>query len=292
MTGDYIFTTAPPPAISLTITSPLAGETVLGQEIRVQGTVVNRRGLETGVTVNGASATISGESYFANNIVLGDGENILTVKAVDAEGNTAEESVSVDAIVSSPCVRLMANIESGVSTLEVYLRLDGTFSFEDSSMTVSGPGPVELLSATVDEYVVRMTDEGIYYFTAEAADDEGTLHDDTVAVIVLNREQLDALLKSKWEGMKEALMAQDIPSATHDILRESQSLYNAIYSALIDQLPQLIQGMQDIQLIYAQGGTAKYRLRKNEFYGTGMEMLTYYIYFVIDRDGLWKIYRY
>lgn len=38
--------------------------------------------------------------------------------------------------------------------------------------------------------------------------------------------------------------------------------------------------------------SAKYRIRKDEFYGGAMESITYYIYFTLDDDGLWKIYRF
>ena len=50
--------------------------------------------------------------------------------------------------------------------------------------------------------------------------------------------------------------------------------------------------MQDIQLLYSKNNTSKYRIRKNELYGGQMLIITYYIYFAIDWDGVWRIYRF
>jgi hypothetical protein len=61
----------------------------------------------------------------------------------------------------------------------------------------------------------------------------------------------------------------------------------------LDQFfPQIVEDMQDIELIYIEGSVAKYRIRKNELYGGEMLTITYYLYFIIDEDGLWKIHRY
>jgi hypothetical protein len=43
--------------------------------------------------------------------------------------------------------------------------------------------------------------------------------------------------------------------------------------------------MQNIRMIYLIDGVAKYRIRRMEEAGE----ITYYIYFVQDENGLWKI---
>jgi len=50
--------------------------------------------------------------------------------------------------------------------------------------------------------------------------------------------------------------------------------------------------MQQIELIYVEETAAKYRIRKSEYWGGQLYELTYYIYFEVDGDGIWKIYRY
>jgi len=43
--------------------------------------------------------------------------------------------------------------------------------------------------------------------------------------------------------------------------------------------------MQEIGLVYIKDGMAKYRIRRQEDAGE----ITYYIYFQLDKDGLWEI---
>ena len=118
------------------------------------------------------------------------------------------------------------------------------------------------------------------------------VYQDTIAIIVLNKQQLDNLLKGKWEGMNSALTNQDIEKASTYYSEETKQIYNDLFNALYAYLPQIAQEMQGIQLIYLKNNTAKYRMRQNELYGGQNITLTYYIYFVIDKDGVWKIYRY
>ena len=131
--------------------------------------------------------------------------------------------------------------------------------------------------------------EYIYYPTITVTDDQGSTYTDTIAIVVLNQAEIDALLISKWEAMKAALAVQDVEGAVNYYTEESQGLYNEMFTALYDQLPQSVQDMQDIQLIYSEGNMAKYRIRKNELYGGETLEITYYIYFAVDIDGIWKI---
>ncbi len=123
-------------------------------------------------------------------------------------------------------------------------------------------------------------------------DDQANTYADTIAIVVLNATDLDALLKAKWFAMKNYMANQDIAHALNYYTEETKQIYNDIYTALYNQLPQTAHEMNDIQLIYAKNNTAKYRLRESELYGGNIETITYYIYFVIDTDGVWKIYRY
>jgi hypothetical protein len=137
-----------------------------------------------------------------------------------------------------------------------------------------------------------MTAEGVYLFTAQAIGSNGNVYQDTIAVTVMNRTELDNMLKGKWQGMNTALSNQDIDKASTYYSEETKQIYNDLFNALFAQLPQISQEMQEIQLIYLKNNTAKYRMRQNELYGGQTITLTYYIYFVLDKDGVWKIYRY
>ena len=112
-----------------------------------------------------------------------------------------------------------------------------------------------------------MSPKRIYYFTAEAADSENDTHSDTVAVLVLDEEEVDLLLKAKWNGMKTGLANQDAQPAVSFFTIETQSLYSDIFTQIFDRLPQISRDMQEIELIYVENKIAKYRIRKNEVWG-------------------------
>lgn len=93
------------------------------------------------------------------------------------------------------------------------------------------------------------------------------------------------MLRAKGEGMKRALMEKDIQKAVDYFTDWTKERYANIFEILKEYLPQIVQEMQDIKMIYIQGDVAKYRIRRMETAGE----ITYYIYFVKDKDGLWKI---
>ena len=68
-----------------------------------------------------------------------------------------------------------------------------------------GKGIIGYSGATFDNVTYTYTTEGIYYPTITVTDDKGNTYSDSIAVTVLNKSQIDALLRSKWEAMKGAL---------------------------------------------------------------------------------------
>ena len=174
----------------------------------VEGTVSQEHGLETGVVVNGRIAVVSGNRFIANRVPLEEGQNQITAVATDANGNTETVSVTVNATLAGHYIRLSANIESGITPLETILTVDTSLDPARLSVTYTGPGEVEFLSTSENEYRMRLTAEGTYFFTAEGTDSAGVSYSDTVALSVLSKEALDTLLKSKVGGIKRSAVEQ------------------------------------------------------------------------------------
>ena len=80
------------------------------------GTVINTSGAETGITVNGIPATITGNHFIANHVSLAEGANSIEVKATDANGLTTTSTRSVTASPGN-YIRISSNIESGVKKI-------------------------------------------------------------------------------------------------------------------------------------------------------------------------------
>jgi hypothetical protein len=50
--------------------------------------------------------------------------------------------------------------------------------------------------------------------------------------------------------------------------------------------------MQNIEMIFAKGDRAKYRVKRDHNIGGQTVTITYYIYFSTDGNGLWKVEKY
>ncbi|MEM2983222.1 MAG: hypothetical protein QXH17_08685 [Candidatus Bathyarchaeia archaeon] len=277
---------------SVKIISPVNGENVYGPDVIVEGEVRGRADGNVGVVVNGVCGYVYGGRFFVEGVPLIEGKNTLRALATSTDGKKAIAQVDVNAITDVDYIRIRADRESGLSPFETTLSIEGSFSFTESFLVPDGPGPVEVLDSTPSEYRVRMTVDGVYGFSVEVRDPQGKVYRDRALVLVLGRDAVDMLLRSRWEGMKEALLSRNIPRAIGYFSEETRVLYGEIFSALSQRLPDIVRNMEDIELIYVRGNVAKYRIRKEEVYGGQSYPITYYIYFVVDRDGLWKIYRY
>jgi hypothetical protein len=277
------------PLLSITITSPSNGETINKPKVMVKGTITNSTGNETGVTVNGVIATVYGNEFIANNVSLSEGSNTITATATDTAGNTASTSISITASTTGNYITLTSNIESGISPLETTLKIDGSFTITSSTISVTGPTQPEFLSTTSTEAKVKMTVEGIYYFTASVTDENGNTYTDTIAITVMNKTQLDTLLKKKWEGMKNKLSVKDVESGVSYFFDYSKETYRQAFNIIIDDLPQIISDMQNVELIYLTEDVAKYRINRVQDIDGTQQTITYYIYFAKDADGIWKI---
>ncbi|MGV8073118.1 MAG: Ig-like domain-containing protein [Syntrophobacteraceae bacterium] len=277
--------------ISLVITSPTGGQTIDGNKVLVEGTVVNNRGLETGVTVNGIPAIIYSGQFIANEVALVDGENTITAVAKDVNGNTVIASIILTAENEADCVEIRSISYWGVSPFETTLLVTG--SIGEPTVTHTGPGEVEYLPQTnPGEYPIRITTEGIYHFTAQALDAQGEPCSNTLAVVVLNKLELDALLRSKWNGMKSKLSTGSIEDALNYFREGSRENYRQIFNSLATKLPELVSGMQEIEMVATQGKRVEYRINRVHIVDNEPVTINYTIYFLLDEDGIWRLDRF
>ncbi|WP_179137351.1 PASTA domain-containing protein [Candidatus Entotheonella palauensis] len=283
----------PLPPITLTLLSVADGDTVAKPDILIHGTFIHAQGYETGITVNGIPACVVGNEFAVNHLPLEEGANTLTIEATDITGYTERLTLTIHRVPSEVTLDLTASQYAGLFPLESIITVEQSFDLTDLTLNVSGPGHAIVTEAPeAGQYRIDMPAEGIYLLTAEARDEADVVYTDTIAFAVWDRAALDALLRSKWEGMKQQLTQQDIGGALSFFAANTRAPYQDIYSALSAQLPQIVQAMQDIELIDVQGHLAKYRIRRQEIHSGQVYLITYYLYFSVDKDGLWKILRY
>ena len=278
------------PANGLQIQYPADGDTIRHPDVLVRGIFSNNTGREKGITVNGRAALIYGNQFAANHVPLEEGWNDITAKAADADGDIQEETVSVFMEMPEEYISMSSIDESGADSLETKLLVNGPLDHLTPSITYTGPTEVVFGdSYEENKYPVAIACEGLYFFTAQVVDEEGVLYDDSFAIAIISGEQIDTLLKAKWDDMKAALIAGDIEAALRYHKERSHEKYTAIYNALGEALPTLIAQMQDISWIGYADGTAKYRIRQDHDVEGQVVTITYVIYFSRGRNGIWSI---
>lgn len=98
--------------------------------------------------------------------------------------------------------------------------------------------------------------------------------------------QLDILLRSKWDAMRDALSKSEIDRAVSYFSDSTRNTYRKIFGALSPkECKQLAQDLCDIQFIREMGYSAEYDLRRSE---NGKEY-SYQLIFERTIDGEWNI---
>lgn len=276
------------PSLAVSIDSPTDGATITGPDVTVTGSVINSSGAETGVTVNGIPAAITGSRFIANHVSLTEGSNSITVTATDANGLTATARRTVTAQAGN-YIRISSNIESGVAPFNTNLRLEGPFIITNPLVSVTGPVAVPVQASTQEnEYTATLTTEGSYTFTASAQGPDGQNYSNSITITVIPRYQLEVMLKGKWEVMKAKIAAGDVESVVQYFVSTKQQDFRDTFTEVGAALPQLANYMSPVELVYVNDDMAKCRMTRTEFI-TGQPQTVEYVVYFIQENGVWKL---
>ena len=293
--GEGSITVTVMEGIRIEITSPNNGSTVNRSTVLIEGKIYNQTG-EVGVNVNGCLAQVQ-EGDFAVIVPLQIGENNITATATRPDGIRGGASVTINTETQQESVRLIATPttsildQTGISnvTLKAEAYLGNPVS--SYSWDFDGDGTAEV-TGTETEITAQYQYPRLYFPRVTVTDNQGTSYTETSIVHILSREEINALLKSKWQAMKEALFNKHIPKSLGYFIESSREIYQQAFNLIIDELPQIVSDMQDIEIIFLFDNTAKYRINRVHNIEGVLQTITYYIYFVRDLDGLWRIDRF
>ncbi len=284
--------------ISLYIGSPEDGMVIDKSSIMVLGwfeTTSNEVGIAVEVSgqlgTNRYLAQVNGWD-FASVVELKEGTNTIKVIATDETGYKKEASVTVNATIVPDKIRLTVTPNSGILNTSGILPV--TFEAE-----VSLPNPVTNYSWDLDGdgiEDINMTDPvltgwyyqytGGYFPTVTVTDTLGNTYTETTIVNVLSPIDMDALLKSKWEGMKTALVSGDIETALTYFVAASRDRYRQVFTGLGGvKINSIFSSISEIKLYTLYEQVAECGAIRIESRGTYSYPLT----FVQDENGIWKI---
>ena len=152
------------------------------------------------------------------------------------------------------------------------------------SWDFNGDGTPEI-TGTEGTVITQYQLPGLYFPRLTVADNQGNIFTETTVVHVLSWEEMDALLRSKWEGMKVALGQGNISEALNYFIEDSRDEYREIFELLASQLPGLVSTMSEINMVEIKGNSAEYYIKRLQ---RGVD-ISYFIYFMKDENGIWRI---
>jgi len=269
--------------LGVAITSPLPGSVIDTSTVLVEGFIDALPGTEVGVVVNGVVAEVN-QGEFAAFVPLQLGTNTITATVVDPTGNSASDSVTIDVSdLQEEPLRLLASPSSGLNPLIVELR---ALSLLDRPIVLfeydfEGDGIVDVSSTTPDAVSHTYNQEGLFFPTLTVTDDLGNK---TSATTIVNVFALPDLV-AKWNAMKDALRIGDIDGALSFIAEESRERYQEVFTVISSQLSQIDLFLTDINLLTVEGNQAEFEMLR---ISSGVEV-SFYVLFVRDNDGIWRI---
>jgi hypothetical protein len=229
---------------------------------------------------------VYGSEFVVNHLPLNEGENIIEAVATDTVGTTETSSITINATTPQEYIKMTANAESAIPPVEMTLTIESSLGLTNATLTYAGPAEVEFLSSSVNKYRVRIVAEGIYYFTIGAKASSGEGYNDTVAITILSKENLETLLTYRWNTMKEALLKGDIEGSLTHFVNGSKNNYGNLFQRLTpERINDIFSTVTDISVQTFLGRIAECGAIRNESGGR----YSYPVTFAQDEIGLWKI---
>jgi len=106
-----------------------------------------------------------------------------------------------------------------------------------------------------------------------------------LVVNVLSSAEMDALLKAKWEGMKQTMLSGNTETALTYFVAASRDRYRQAFTSLGNRLSVIFSSISEFKVYKVYGSLAECGAIRIEN-GTPY---SYPVTFVQDENGMWRI---
>jgi hypothetical protein len=271
----------------IAVQSPMAGATVSDFSVLVTGHFDTSLTSEVGITVNGYVALQDGDE-FATFVPIDAQTTMLTATLKDTAGNLiASDAVPITPQLptTEPVLTFRASPTIALVSEPVAFSLVSTNEISQIQLDANGDGTIDFTGTTLDVLSVTFAEPGLYYPNVRVADTNSVVYTATGIVQILDINQLEVLLQSKWSAMKNALRAGDTVTAASYIVYAKQAFYQNIFNNLTISFSAIDQFLPNLTLVEQWHNAVEYEITRTE----GSDQVTYMVLFTIDDDGVWRI---
>jgi hypothetical protein len=151
-----------------------------------------------------------------------------------------------------------------------------------------GNGTADFTGPDLEAQQFTYANPGVYFPRVRVTDAQGVSRVATGVVEVYDTATVTGQLQTRWTSMREALTAGNVEAAVSVFAESSRESYRGIFTALagVGALAPLAQDLAGIRLVRIGNKHAEYELRATR---NGVEY-SYFVLFVIDGDGLWRLW--
>lgn len=270
--------------VSVAVANPVSGVTISGDTVLVSGEF--RGQINTGITVNGVVASISANQFYAT-VTLQPGVNTITVTATSPDGATASQAVTVTSSGPNP-FRAIAEPAEGAAPLKAGFRVESTSgkTVQKIDADFDGNGSVDLTVSDLNAVLeFSYTTPGVYAAKFLITDSQGISYSAQATVVVQDPVALDQQFKAIWDGMNNALIAQNKSLALTYLNQSAQAKYGPVFDVLLPDFPAIIASYSGLQRVTVTSGVGEYAINRMI---DGVDQI-FFVYFLQGQDGIWRL---
>jgi len=277
-----------PPPLSLEITAPATGSMVTTETIVVSGTLTAPG--NSGVTVNGIVAEIIENKFYAKDVLLQAGDNIIaaTVKTIDGQTTSSSITVTYTPPAEPVLVTLTASPDTGIAALNVTFSVATESNITISQIDLDVDGD-DIADITTTDFSVPLTytyaAPGAYTAKVFILDSLGNTHTATTTVIVQAITRIRNNLEAVYYTMLERLRVGDIDGAMQFITAGVSDKYRDIFTTIHPSLVSIVDDLGTLDSSTIGADFAEFAIVRNE----NGEKRAYLIYLIRGEDGVWRI---
>lgn len=271
----------------IAIHSPVAATVINDHEVLVTGQFDTSLGAELGINVNGYVALQDGDEFAA--LIPVDAETTSLIATVTNTAGTALGSHTIPVTVQPPTSEQILFFKPSPTIVlisePVSFTLTSLNPISQIQLDANGDGTTDFTGTTLEGQSVTFAEAGLYFPLVNVTEPGGTVRTATALIQVVDISQLDLLLKSKWNSMKDALRSGNTAEAATYIVLSKRTNYQNIFDNLTVSFASIDQYLTNIIFVRQRGPNVEYKMVRTE----GLNQAAYPVFFVLDEDGVWRI---